>query len=350
MPLLSTLKNQTLSKVVQPSKPTPRRNPHDRAWWVGGFLFGFMVGLALSLTYGWLLDPRPLPVTPADLRPSAKAIYIRLIALAYAHNHHLDQAQTRLAAVADPNINQTIIIITEAYINQERDIRDIAALVELAQALGKVSPLMSTYLTTPTATNTPTPTSTTTPTITPTPRPTNTPTRATPTMTATLALTSSTLIPLPYSSTVTATLSLTPSTLRPTITSTLLPTPYSFLPKVTPTRNLNAPLAVKHSKGVCDNLNTGLLRIYIHDTLGQGIPGIEIKVSWANGEDHLFTGFKPEIEPGYADFQMKLTETYQVEVVNMKTTPPIPEITLNNLPLCQNSLPAWQLVLQQGVK
>jgi hypothetical protein len=316
---------------------------------VGGFLFGFIVGLALSLTYGWLLDPRPLPVTPADLRPSAKATYIRLIALAYAHNHRLEQAQSRLATVADPNINQTIIIITEAYINQGRDIRDITAFIELAQAMGNISPLMSVYLTTPspTPTATNTPTSTNTPTRTPTSRPTPTMTathpRPTPTITATLTLTSTTLIPIPYTATITTTLTMT----RPTVTATQLLTP---TPTITPTRNLNTPLTVKLSKAGCDNLNAGLLRIYIHDTLGQGIPGIEIKVSWANGEDHLFTGFKPEIEPGYADFQMKLTETYQVEVVNLKTTQPIPEITLNNLPLCQNSLPAWQLVLQQGVK
>ena len=34
------------------------------------------------------------------------------------------------------------------------------------------------------------------------------------------------------------------------------------------------------------------------------MPGIEIVVNWDGGEDHFFTGLKPDIDSGYADFIM----------------------------------------------
>ena len=64
---------------------------------MGGFLFGFAVGLVLSLTYGWVLDPRPLPGRPVDLRPQDKEQYLRLIALAFAHDNDEARARERLA-------------------------------------------------------------------------------------------------------------------------------------------------------------------------------------------------------------------------------------------------------------
>ncbi|RME76038.1 MAG: hypothetical protein D6784_06700, partial [Chloroflexi bacterium] len=126
----------------------PRKS--DRWWWIGGFLFGFIPGLALSLTYGWLLDPRPLPVSPADLAPSDKAIYLRLVAVAYAHDRDETKARARLAALDDPHIEQTVLALTEQYIAQNRDIRDIKALIALARALGQTSAAMMPFIATPT--------------------------------------------------------------------------------------------------------------------------------------------------------------------------------------------------------
>ena len=37
----------------------------------------------------------------------------------------------------------------------------------------------------------------------------------------------------------------------------------------------------------------------------QPIEGQEIIVSWSGGEESFFTGLKPEISDGYADFQMQ---------------------------------------------
>lgn len=310
----------------QPGRGLPARKPSDTGWWIGGFLFGFAVGLALSLTYGWVLDPQPLPVQPADLRQRDKEFYIRLIAVAFAHNQNLEQARARLNSLAEPDINGLIVGLTERYIIENRDVRDIMALVKLSDALGQTSVPMLAFLATPT----PKPTATPSPAPTPTPRPTRTPTpRVTPT-------------PKP-SPTRTA-------TSTPTLTQTPTRTP---TPTDTPTPGPNAPFGVAQSVLLCDKTLSGLLRIYVRDRLGQGVPGVAITVDWAGGQDKLFTGFKPEIDSGYADFQMEPDERYQVKLVSVAMVDQTPaEVTISGENLCADlpagTIPSWQIVFQQG--
>ncbi|MDM8518398.1 hypothetical protein QUF64_00010 [Anaerolineales bacterium HSG6] len=333
-----------------PTRPATRsQKKSNRRWWVGGFLFGFMVGLAMSLTYGWILDPRPLPVTPAELKPAHKDFYVRLIALAYGYDHDLVHAQARLATLQDANIMATIVRLTESYINQGGDIRDIIPLVELADALGELSPAMVVFLTTPT--NTPTITSTPTETSTATPAPTLT---HTPTVT-----------PLPTSTEVTATSALTSeifiitNTVQPEFTSTSTRTARptrtstpSRTPTVTPTAtaNPNVPFRIRQSRQLCESRNPGSLKIFVRDQHGEGIPGVEIIVRWANGEDRLFTGFKSPIDSGYADFQIETERAYTIELVALETTEAIPEIRIENETFCRNVIPSWQIVFQQGTQ
>ena len=165
----------------------------DLGWWLGGFLFGFAVGLALSLTYGWVLDPRPLPVGPANLNQHGKEIYLRLVASYFLYNRDETRARASLAQLGYADPAQAVAGLAETYIDRQRDARDIVALVTLADALGQTSGKMAAFLSTPTpvptATPTLAPTPTPRPTITPTPRvpsPTPSPTRtATPTSTPT---------------------------------------------------------------------------------------------------------------------------------------------------------------------
>lgn len=317
---------------------TSAKRSGDRWWWIGGFLFGFAVGLVLSLTYGWVLDPRPLPVRPADLSPSAKATYLRLSAAAFAHDGDEKRVRARLAKLNEPDIESAVVELTEHYINQERDIRDVTALIALSGALGQTSSAMIPFL----ATSTPRPTSTPTPAPTPTPRPTETPTP---------------LIPIP-TSTSTPTQTATPtqtSTPTATGTPTATPTPTATrtrAPTKTPTPGPDAPFGVAQSVPLCDNTSGGLLRIYVRDRLGAGVPGVEIEISWPGGKDIFFTGFKPEIDPGYADFEIKLDELYQIELVSVEIAKPVPEIRIDRETLCPDLPigidPSWQLVFQQG--
>jgi hypothetical protein len=96
-----------------------------------------------------------------------------------------------------------------------------------------------------------------------------------------------------------------------------------------------------------------LLKIYIRDRLGAGVPGVEIKLRWSGGQDNLFTGLKPEIDSGYADFQMKPGEIYRIELVSLETTGKVPEVTLASRELCPDLTddvePGWQVVFEQGI-
>jgi hypothetical protein len=55
--------------------------------------------------------------------------------------------------------------------------------------------------------------------------------------------------------------------------------------------------------------------VTVLDADGQPKPNVELFVRWSDGDDHFFTGLKPEISPGYADLEMIKGETYQVEAV-----------------------------------
>lgn len=315
-----------------------RKRRDDSAWWLGGFLFGVMVGLGMSLYYGWVLSPRPLPTTPAELRAVDKAFYIRLIASAFAYDGDVGRAEARLATLGNLNLTTSLIAVAESDIRQNGDVRDIGALVGLAETVGEVSVLMSAYQTTPTAT----------PTQTSTPKPTRTPSpTVTPSHTATvLPLTNTTISTLTMAlKTVTGT-----KTVSSTVTSrpTRIPTATATRrPTRTPTPNPNAPFRVVQSRFVCDRRVNRLLKIYVRDRLGVGIPGVEIVVKWANGQDNFFTGFKPNVGPGYADFEMELNKIYQVNLVNLEVQPPLPSITIENNTTCSAATPSWQLVFQK---
>jgi hypothetical protein len=276
----------------------------ERIVWVGGFLAGFLIGLSLSLTYTWVLDPPPLTdTTPAALNPHDKEIYTVLVAAAYATDGDLGQTRARLARLEDADIKNTIVALAERYINEGRDVRDVRALARLADALGQTSAAVRPFIATQTPTLTPVPTFTLRP---PTPSPTRV-VRVTPTP--------------------------TPS-VRPT------PTPASA-----------DVFGVAQSTALCDPATSGLLRVYVRDGAGRGVPGVQVLVNWPGGEDRFFTGFKPEVDPGYADFEMKSGEVYRVELVNVKSAV-AQEIGAGLANLCPDLpsgvQPSWQIVFQRG--
>jgi hypothetical protein len=354
--------------LKQPAPPertirTSAKKGSDRWWWIGGFLFGFVVGLAMSLTYGWVLDPRPEPIRPVHLRPTDKELYLRLIALAFAYDKDVERARDRLVTLEDPAIEKRVVNLTEQYINQEKDIRDVIALVSLSTALGQTTSAMVAFI----ATSTPVPTAPPTIAPTPTPRPTQTPTPLTPIPTAppTHTPTPSPTKTPPPTDTATPTKTFTPAntpTPTPTNTPTATPTPSHTptpsrtpTPTKTPTPGPDSPFGVAQSVVLCDDnvTNGGLLRIYVRDRLDVGVPGVKITVIWSGGEDTLFTGFKPEIDPGYADFQMEPDQLYEIKLATVEFKGKVPEVMIDDNTLCPalsgNINPSWQVVFKQGV-
>lgn len=293
---------------------------HESDWWLGGFLIGFIAGFLLGFGYTRLV---PLPPTPAQLEQNDRAIYLTLIAAAYRHDGDLAKAQQRLDTLEEPDIEQSIIALASQFIALNADVRDIRSLVSLANALGEAPGELLVYLVTPT----PIPAPTSTPTETPLPTNTHTPT------------------PIPPTET---------STPRPQNTS---PTPIlpagnpTFTPRPTPTPGPNAPFGLAQSTALCDNSANGILRVYVRDRQNEGVPGVEVLVSWPGGQDRFYTGFKSNIDAGYADFQMDADEVYQVELPGLpaavaKAVNEAAATRCSNLP--NGVRPSWQVVFQQG--
>lgn len=299
----------------------------ERIWWIGGFLVGLMIGMSMSLFYTWVLDPPALTLAPpSSLNPHDKEIYMVLVAAAYTADGDLARAERRLVALEDADIGDTLVALAERYIAEARDVREVRALARLADALGHTSAMLRAFIPTPTPTPVPSPTAT--------PLPTDTPTAA-PTATHTLP-TTRTATPTRQS---TSTLTKTPT---PAPTKTPIPT-------VTPTIERNR-FRVVQSTPLCDAQSDGLLRIYVRGADGEGIPGVQIVVRWPEGEDRFYTGFKPAIDPGYADFEMQPGRVYEVQLVdkNSDVADNVGNITEQTCPhLPEDKRPSWQVVFQR---
>ncbi|MHB0988292.1 MAG: hypothetical protein ACYC3P_06465 [Bellilinea sp.] len=77
----------------------------------------------------------------------------------------------------------------------------------------------------------------------------------------------------------------------------------------------DGPFVIVDRQQVCDAAQTpGLLQIEVRDGSGTPAPGIQINVAWDGGLDTFFTGLKPAVSAGYADFQMTPGISYSLRV------------------------------------
>ncbi len=66
---------------------------------------------------------------------------------------------------------------------------------------------------------------------------------------------------------------------------------------------------------LCDpRQTTPLIQVEALDAARQPIAGVEVVVIWDSGENHFYTGVKPEVSPGYADFDMTPEVTYTLRL------------------------------------
>jgi hypothetical protein len=313
----------------------------ERVVWGAGLLAGLVVGLSLSLTYTWVLDPPSLTFTkPALLNLHDKELYAVLIAAVYSVDGNLERAKARLARLEDASVDNAIISMAEHYVIEGRDVRDVRALARLADALGQTSAVVRPFMAAFTPTLTPLPASTLTPiptrpaaTLTRIPASSRTPTTMpAPTQTAT-----------PPSTSILAGMPIAAPTWTPTATAT----PTRIIPR-TPTPAANS-YRVAQSTALCDAREEGLLRVYVRDGAGQPVPGIQILVDWPGGSDRFFTGLKPEVDTGYADFEMEPGEVYQVGLVDVlsEVGRDVGGDASRLCPALSNSVrPGWQVVFQ----
>jgi hypothetical protein len=247
-------------------------------------VLGLTLGLALGLTYTWVINPVQYYNTdPLDLRQQHKERWILLVAAAYRQDGDLDRALSRLSGLEDPQIGRTVAALTEKSIDTGRPAARIRALTALADALGARTEKMMIYLATPEATllHTPTPVPPA-PTNTATPAPSGTP-MVTPTPTATAT---PTIAPTP----------------RPTTTRR-------------PTATRPPPYYLERRQRICRSGDEKpYIEIVVQTEEGAGIPGIEVWVTWTGSVDRFVTGLKPDRGLGYADFDMEPDTIYAIAV------------------------------------
>ncbi|WKZ49488.1 MAG: hypothetical protein QY306_08965 [Anaerolineales bacterium] len=243
-------------------------------------LLALLAGLAAGLLYSWVFSPvRVVDSAPVALRADFKDQYRSAIAAAFTATGNLERARARLALLGDENSVEALNAqaqraLASGEITQADEIAALAS--ALAQGNAFVAPASPTVNPPPTAEST-SPANDADPTSTPEIIPTEVISEASPTQAVVIA-----------------------STPRPTRTP--LPTQ-------------GAPFALIGQESICDsNLPDGLLQTLVLNPNRRQLPGIEIRITWDNGEDHFFTGLKPELGNGYADFIMSPDVSYTVQL------------------------------------
>ncbi len=244
------------------------------------FLVGLIVGLIGGLYYAWVANPTVyLNASPARLHEDFKDEYIFLVSQSYAATGDWETAEQRLAALDDEAIAQTVAAQLERYLRDGKPAPVMNNLAALAAQLGVSSPAIAVFAP-PTAENaTPSPTfaaETATPTLSPTPT----------------------------------------DTRRPTQTPAPTATPTS------PSEPTAVPVfRLLGQERVCDgDVPTPRIEVVVVDALLEPLPGVEVLVQWEEGQDHFFTGFKPEEGLGYGDFEMTPDVSYSVLLVGGSPT------------------------------
>jgi hypothetical protein len=270
----------------------------ERGSWY--LLTGLLIGIALGLIYSWWIAPAEyINTVPATLRDDFKDSYRAVIASSYAATGDLERAKARLFLLKDADSAEVLAAQAQRYLAGGGDPTESQALALLAASLGQapvlvtVSPIPSD---TPLFSATPSPTFTLTPTVTSTPTP-----ISSPTISVTIVLTP-TQGPSP-----------TPSrTPRATGTATATATP---LPTRTSTPTLAPPFVLDNQVLVCNpELTEPQIQIFVGNAAGRGVPSVEIQIVWDGGSESFFTGLKPEIDLGYADYTMTPNILYSLQV------------------------------------
>jgi len=250
-------------------------------------------GLALGLLYAWAIAPvRYIDTTPDTLRADFKDGYRASIAAAYAATGDLDRARARLAVLGDADPVGALTAQAQRMLAAGEPfevVRQVALLATDLRAGAPISP------------------------------------SATPRIIGGATVTQTPAgIPSPGTP--------EPPTAEPSEVPLFLDTP-APRPSRTPTATPGAPYALIGQEDVCNpNLTGGLLQVSVLDARRRQLPGVELIVTWDGGEEHFFTGFKPEIGNGYADFLMKTGIFYTLRIASGGT----PAVNLS-APVCSDS-------------
>lgn len=243
------------------------------------WLIAIIIGFALGLLYAWEISPiRYFDTTPNTLRSDFKDQFRIAIAASYASTHDLGRAKARLALLGDSDSSQALTAQSQRMLAAGESIDVVQQMAQLATDLiNGVAQIQPSETAATVSQKTVTP--------------------------AASAIGSETDAPtIPVAS---STIESTPAiifTSTPRPTHTPVPTP-------------GAPYVIVAQDPVCNpNLTDGLMQVTVMDKQNRQVPGAEIIITWNGGEEHFFTGLKPDISNGYADYIMQAGIIYTVRI------------------------------------
>jgi len=245
--------------------------PRKGNWYL---LTSLVIGILSGLIISWVVAPvKYIETHPATLRSDFKDDFRFQIASVFYATNNLERAKSRLDLLDDADVIQALTKQAQNLLDSGDPTNKAFVLAFLTSALKQDADLSlndptetKSLASTNTATTNPTGTSPVTMGGTPSKQPAviNTP------------------------------------TLRPS--STFSPTP-------------GAAFILKKNQVICNSpQNSLLLQVEIRNRAGQPIPGAEIIITWSEGEEHFFTGLKPEIGDGYADYLMTPEVVYSIQL------------------------------------
>ncbi len=247
---------------------SPRRQP---PWFL---LTGLILGLGIGLLISIVISPvRYTETSPASLAEAHQDSYRWLIARAYQANGDLVRASQRLTLLGDALPQEALAAQAQRMLAADEDVESARILADLASALATAAaqPAQSASAAPPVAVS-----------------PQAGQPQASPDQAAAARTSQPTRTPMP--------------TFTPRSNPTQLPT-------------LGAPFVLDNRQDVCDpSLQQGLLQIELKDAQGQPAAGVQINIAWEGGLDSFYTGLKPAISPGYADFVMAGGVVYSLRV------------------------------------
>jgi len=244
-------------------------------------LLALLAGLGLGLVYSWMISPlRVVDARPTSLRADFKDAYRSAIAAAYAATGNIIRAQTRLTLLEDANSVEALNGQAQRMLASGDSFQQADQLAALALALKNDAKSVPTAVPETKIVNNIQVTST----ATIPPPPPDVPILLTETQ-------------QPVDVTQPAAIASTP---RPT--QTAIPT-------------LGAPFTLTGQEETCDvNLSDGLLQVLVLNSNRRQMAGVRIIITWDGGEEQFFTGLKPEMGNGYADYIMTPNILYTVQL------------------------------------
>ncbi len=275
--------------------------PQRRNHWYP--ITGLLLGLGFGLLYAWKISPvRYVDTDPSALRADFKDQYRLTIASAYLATGNLERARARLALLGEENPIEALGNQAQRRLAQGDPQGESRALLALATALREAQTIKNVSPTTTTE--------------------------------AASAGAPGAIVPFTPTSSASALPTVTPTLIQTQTPARVGTLPASPTPRPTrtPTPTIGPPFRLVEHATVCDpSLPEGLLQIEARDSRGKPLVGVEIVITWRGGEEHFFTGLKPELGHGYADYRMTPDILYTLQLMPTSTL-----VTDLSAPLCHN--------------